>query len=59
MALVSGAALGWFLGPSTLVLKPLAGAASGVGAVLLGAGPSLAQFAPSLAENPGWAALKA
>ncbi len=36
-------------------LKPLAGAASGVGAVLLGAGPSLAQFAPSLAENPGYA----
>lgn len=30
-------------------------AGRGVGAVILGAGPSLAKFAPALAENPGYA----
>lgn len=36
-------------------LKGLEGAAAGVGAVVLGAGPSLAQHATALAENPGYA----
>jgi len=36
-------------------LMPLKDGARGVGAVVLGAGPSLAQFAPALAENPGYA----
>jgi hypothetical protein len=36
-------------------LKGLEGCAAGVGAVVLGAGPSLAQHAQALAENPGYA----
>lgn len=36
-------------------LLPLKDAARGVGAVVLGAGPSLARFAPELAKNPGYA----
>jgi len=36
-------------------LLPLKDAAHGVGAVILGAGPSLARFAPELAKNPGYA----
>lgn len=36
-------------------LKGLGGSAAGLGAVLLGAGPSLPQFAPELAANPGYA----
>ena len=36
-------------------LKGLKGSAAGVGAVVLGAGPSLAQFAPELAKNRGYA----
>jgi len=36
-------------------LKGMAGCAAGVGAVVLGAGPSLAQHAQALAENPGHA----
>jgi hypothetical protein len=34
-------------------ITPLKGAAQGLNAVILGAGPSLAQFAPLLAEHPG------
>ena len=34
-------------------LKPLEGRAMGVGAVILGAGPSLEEMAPKLKENPG------
>ncbi|MBI9078695.1 MAG: motility associated factor glycosyltransferase family protein [Pseudodesulfovibrio sp.] len=34
-------------------LKPLEGTAQGVGAVILGAGPSLEQMAPELMKNPG------
>lgn len=34
-------------------LSPLRGAAEGLSAVILGAGPSLKQFAPALAEHPG------
>ena len=34
-------------------LKRLKNSAAGVGAVVLGAGPSLAQHAPELAQNPG------
>ncbi|MGE4290866.1 MAG: motility associated factor glycosyltransferase family protein [Desulfovibrio sp.] len=34
-------------------LTPLRGVAEGLSAVILGAGPSLAQFAPQLARNPG------
>jgi hypothetical protein len=36
-------------------LKKLEGSAKGVSAVILGAGPSLAEFAPALAANPGYA----
>ncbi|OGR37466.1 MAG: hypothetical protein A2051_07400 [Desulfovibrionales bacterium GWA2_65_9] len=36
-------------------LKGLKDSASGVGAVILGAGPSLAKFAPELAKNRGYA----
>ncbi|WP_369404484.1 motility associated factor glycosyltransferase family protein [Salidesulfovibrio brasiliensis] len=36
-------------------MKPLEGRAAGVGAVILGAGPSLADSAKTLAENPGYA----
>lgn len=36
-------------------LTGLAGSAAGLGAVILGAGPSLAQFAPALAADPGYA----
>jgi hypothetical protein len=34
-------------------VTPLRGAAKGLSAVILGAGPSLAEFAPKLAEHPG------
>jgi len=34
-------------------LKPLEGCAQGVGAVILGAGPSLEKMAPKLKKNPG------
>ncbi len=36
-------------------IAPLKGAGHGMGAVILGAGPSLAQFGPELAANPGQA----
>lgn len=36
-------------------LLPLQGKAKGVGAVILGAGPSLAEFAPTLRKNRGYA----
>ena len=36
-------------------LECMRDAGRGVGAVILGAGPSLATFAPALAENPGYA----
>ncbi len=36
-------------------LLPLEGRGKGVGAVILGAGPSLAEFAPKLKENRGYA----
>lgn len=36
-------------------LLPLQGSATGLGAVILGAGPSLAEFAPALARDPGYA----
>ncbi|MBI5520556.1 MAG: motility associated factor glycosyltransferase family protein [Desulfovibrio sp.] len=36
-------------------LLPLKDAAKGVGAVVIGAGPSLAKFAPELAKNAGYA----
>jgi hypothetical protein len=36
-------------------LKPLKDAAKGLTAVVIGAGPSLSEFAPTLAENPGGA----
>ncbi|WP_319765169.1 6-hydroxymethylpterin diphosphokinase MptE-like protein [Maridesulfovibrio sp.] len=36
-------------------ISPLHGAGSGLNAVVLGAGPSLAQFGPELAKNPGQA----
>lgn len=36
-------------------LQCMKDAGRGVGAVILGAGPSLANFAPQLAENPGYA----
>ncbi|WP_320169158.1 6-hydroxymethylpterin diphosphokinase MptE-like protein [Maridesulfovibrio sp.] len=34
-------------------ITPLKGAGKGLGAVVLGAGPSLAEFGPELAKNPG------
>ncbi|CCO22137.1 motility associated factor glycosyltransferase family protein [Maridesulfovibrio hydrothermalis] len=36
-------------------ITPLKGAAKGLGAVILGAGPSLAEFGPELAKSPGCA----
>ncbi|WP_320005854.1 6-hydroxymethylpterin diphosphokinase MptE-like protein [Maridesulfovibrio sp.] len=36
-------------------ITPLKGAGRGMGAVILGAGPSLAEFGPELAKNPGQA----
>ncbi|NDV25560.1 6-hydroxymethylpterin diphosphokinase MptE-like protein [Desulfovibrio sp. JC010] len=36
-------------------ISPLKGAGRGMGAVILGAGPSLARFGPELAANPGQA----
>jgi len=36
-------------------ISPLKGAGRGMGAVILGAGPSLAEFGPELAKNPGQA----
>lgn len=38
-------------------IDPLKGAASGLGAVILGAGPSLQKFGPEIAKNPGHALL--
>ncbi|WP_432735459.1 motility associated factor glycosyltransferase family protein [Maridesulfovibrio sp. FT414] len=36
-------------------ISPLKGAGKGLGAVILGAGPSLGEFGPELAKNPGHA----